>query len=553
MEVAKAKVEALGRVVCGGRLCVSHFAALCRKFRGLERTGSSGDTRDVSAKELLQAHPSSAAWIEWDTTLRDEETNIGFAAHLQTLRSNLAASGVDLVQVLGTDSKVHAVLRGKSRGDVVIIVDGRGVPDGAASVMKGHVVAHAEDLTRMSSSVIRWLQRERYPAVAVPNSFSLEWLTDTGVDLGSGRQGTVRLMQLGTLSVAVKVRALLGRPKDEEAFAREAHIWEHLSTVRSTASPRLYATGTTADGAFGYIVTEVGSPLCSTLPVADPKRWTPVESAHFGAFFAQFPLVRQDPPAPVMIDTSTQRKAEVVHKMWSCVSQLHASGVLHRDIKPDNFVFIEDTLRIVDFGVAMLENDTTKARRGATRCYPTVALRTSHYDTNVDIYMLSCAIFAVINLANVYVSEVSHDAQAASSLRALNIHPTWTHPKPHKAGATPADTYLTLQRKGVEAIWRAYEGIHTATQAAEVALPQDTLEAREARCAENGAKQVVPKEGTRGGRRSPVAVVADVAVAREVKAKGKKAKGKRPNPTRQDLERLERRDMEHSEGEEDWE
>ncbi len=48
--------------------------------------------------------------------------------------------------------------------------------------------------------------------------------------------------------------------------------------------------------------------------------------------------------------------ARIMEKLFSVVEYLHSNGISHRDLKPDNFLFVDNTedseIRIIDFGLS---------------------------------------------------------------------------------------------------------------------------------------------------------------------------------------------------------
>ena len=59
------------------------------------------------------------------------------------------------------------------------------------------------------------------------------------------------------------------------------------------------------------------------------------------------------------------RRLDVVEQLCSGLAFAHASGVIHRDVKPNNVTLLPDgTLKIVDFGVAWLEGSAATTRTG---------------------------------------------------------------------------------------------------------------------------------------------------------------------------------------------
>jgi len=79
------------------------------------------------------------------------------------------------------------------------------------------------------------------------------------------------------------------------------------------------------------------------------------------------------------------------------LEHLHASGVFHRDIKPSNLLWTDQGVRIIDFNVAVHENDE-EARYGGTRRYipPDVEIGetlTREEEVDRDLYALGVTLY----------------------------------------------------------------------------------------------------------------------------------------------------------------
>jgi serine/threonine-protein kinase TTK/MPS1 len=50
--------------------------------------------------------------------------------------------------------------------------------------------------------------------------------------------------------------------------------------------------------------------------------------------------------------------------MLESVHTIHEERIVHGDLKPANFVFVQGTLKLIDFGIAKaIQNDTTNIVR----------------------------------------------------------------------------------------------------------------------------------------------------------------------------------------------
>jgi serine/threonine protein kinase len=143
--------------------------------------------------------------------------------------------------------------------------------------------------------------------------------------LGEGGMGTVYLGSKGTRNVALKVihPSLLRDASSRTRFEREIKVLERID---SPYVGKILDHG--IEEGQGWFATEfINGPDLKSLieeqgPL-DPDRW-----------------------------------AQVAHELLTGLKAVHEAGVIHRDIKPSNIVLSDAGLKIIDFGIAQL-NDMT--------------------------------------------------------------------------------------------------------------------------------------------------------------------------------------------------
>ena len=97
----------------------------------------------------------------------------------------------------------------------------------------------------------------------------------------------------------------------------------------------------------------------------------------------------------------------MVFQLLSGVAYLHDNGVIHRDLKPDNILFVKGQLKIADFGHSILvprnsSPQNTKQRVLSTKMFsasfrpPEVLLGDGHYDYRADMWCVGAIIFEII-------------------------------------------------------------------------------------------------------------------------------------------------------------
>jgi cytidyltransferase-like protein len=477
--------EVTGRHVATMFLMASSTNSLAKKFKMslADAHAHQLDNREVTTRAFIASLPpgdpitkllvwypisrpaTRAAAAENDSgTISAKAGGLGQAT--AELRAKCAAEGRQLVQVCGLDSQVRAVVRGKAYGDVILIVDARGVPQGNEDLLQSQPWTRAPANAPLQSSTIeRFLApRGQYPLSVVPPRLDPQWLTDTGVTLGGGRQAYVRLMLLGARPVAVRV---VPRTSRHDYFETEASCWARMQEgeERCTAAPHFYGSGTTDDGAIGYFVTDIGIPVNNYIKLTYRRGWEPKLPKSDGT---ADPVSNDDGPVATSFltgrprvffnvadgDAETSRSTyvarerflsvrrrveaawagrhlptEVAHQLrTSILPQLAQFGILHRDVKVENLLLMADgSVRTCDFGVAHLVGETRRVARGNTRQYPIRALQARAYDHACDEYMAAMAAYELLCGEPIY-ADCEDDVNKITALKSKGMLPVWPAP-----------------------------------------------------------------------------------------------------------------------------
>ncbi len=103
--------------------------------------------------------------------------------------------------------------------------------------------------------------------------------------------------------------------------------------------------------------------------------------------------------------------AQMGSKLADALEYAHSQGVLHRDIKPGNFILDEQGHPwLADFGLAKLSEPTTLTQTGeilGTPQYMPPEAFTGQYDVRSEIFALGLTLYECITLQNAYSGELT--------------------------------------------------------------------------------------------------------------------------------------------------
>jgi serine/threonine protein kinase len=97
---------------------------------------------------------------------------------------------------------------------------------------------------------------------------------------------------------------------------------------------------------------------------------------------------------------SQYKAAELCQKMADALEHVHAAGVVHRDLKPDNVLMDESgEPRVTDFGLAVQKADALTPEKGLVGTIPYMApeqILTESVDARTDVYAIGVILFELL-------------------------------------------------------------------------------------------------------------------------------------------------------------
>jgi hypothetical protein len=91
-------------------------------------------------------------------------------------------------------------------------------------------------------------------------------------------------------------------------------------------------------------------------------------------------------------DESIEKRIYYFKQIVEGIKYLHDNDIIHRDIKPSNILFIDDIIKICDFGLAKNVNNSTNVIGGSsevgTSYYRAPEIDSHNYNNKIDVYSL---------------------------------------------------------------------------------------------------------------------------------------------------------------------
>jgi hypothetical protein len=99
-------------------------------------------------------------------------------------------------------------------------------------------------------------------------------------------------------------------------------------------------------------------------------------------------------------DESIEKRIFYFNQIVEGIKYLHDNNIIHRDIKPSNILFIDDTVKICDFGLARNVNSTINIMNGSsevgTSFYRAPEIDTHNYNNKIDVYSLGIILIELL-------------------------------------------------------------------------------------------------------------------------------------------------------------
>jgi len=120
---------------------------------------------------------------------------------------------------------------------------------------------------------------------------------------------------------------------------------------------------------------------------------------------------------------SVNRVDKITKDLCNAVEYIHNIGIYHRDIKPENVIIFEETYKLCDFGLAVMDCDMGRGNVGSIGFYsPEMSREVDYSRKYADYWSLGCVILEQILGNDVFTSEWLEDCYIKNScLEQANI------------------------------------------------------------------------------------------------------------------------------------
>lgn len=108
---------------------------------------------------------------------------------------------------------------------------------------------------------------------------------------------------------------------------------------------------------------------------------------------------------------SEARACSIMHSLATALYYLHSYGIVHRDLKLDNIMMVDETeesnVKIVDFGLSKIvgPNEMCKDRFGTLGYVAPEVIQGKTYDKSVDIFSLGVIAYIMLSGSSPFEDE----------------------------------------------------------------------------------------------------------------------------------------------------
>lgn len=456
-------------------LCPTNSTSLKKKFL-LNYNFDDMDLNSIRKNKLLtkvfefNKNNSIKIKIDFSVMFPHENKNISISEHIKFLDKIYQSENIKLIQICGVDSKISFA---KNNPNALIIDNGIEIPDSNKNIIKkSNYIKQNPLLLRTCSSIERFIENNNtnninkfkiYPEITIKH-FDLKWLSDSGITLGNGVQGVVRLMFLGKLEVAVKLY-FLNSETDRQMFYHECEMIKELNniqekelnnflsiyyfdTIEIQKNEESFDNQNNKKTFIGYMITNTGISLNNLIKISYSYVNDNVErNLNNQATILNY-FLGQTSKYNIQYETSELSnlekklnhfynndkinfKLEVINGLFDCLESLKSSNIIHRDISLNNILLnIENNkivVKLIDFGISKKINSNKKILRGSLRYYPLKSINDpSFYDYSSDLYMTSFVIYEIIEEHEIY-PECNGITKEIIKKRKKHEHPKWSN------------------------------------------------------------------------------------------------------------------------------
>ena len=125
---------------------------------------------------------------------------------------------------------------------------------------------------------------------------------------------------------------------------------------------------------------------------------------------------------------SSRETLDIVFQVAKALECAHKNNIIHRDIKPDNIMIMEDNMvKVMDFGIAKVDDSRTVTNSnnvmGTVRYFSPEQAKGNFVDCRTDIYSLGIVMYEMVT------GQVPYNADSAISIAMMHIQEPVIPPK----------------------------------------------------------------------------------------------------------------------------
>ncbi len=152
-----------------------------------------------------------------------------------------------------------------------------------------------------------------------------------------------------------------------------------------------------------------------------------------------------------MKNLSSENIKKIANDFYSAIKEMHSCGVVHCDLKPENIMFLNGVLKIIDFGNSLFADELMNTRQTINTLYyrPPEYIIGAPLDYRVDYWAFGCIIMELLIGRELFIPVADNDLRLHANMLGQMILTFGDFSDRFIASGTNSGKYFDLKNKNI--------------------------------------------------------------------------------------------------------